>query len=109
MILALIGTGLSFLFALGRSQFLYMADTYLVREINSFTSLDMGKPAYLQKDRGALLGKGLITTNGTVWSHQRKAIAPHLFVDKVKVHIKMLKNCERFRLYVYLRCLSPSL
>ncbi|XVF68717.1 hypothetical protein PTKIN_Ptkin11bG0024000 [Pterospermum kingtungense] len=76
--------GQSFLFALGRSQFLYIADSYFVKEINSFTSLDMGKPAYLQKDRGALLGKGLITTNGAVWSHQRKTLAPHLFVDKVK-------------------------
>ena len=97
MILALIGTGQSFLFALGRSQFLYVADTYFVREINCFTSLDMGKPAYLQKDRGALLGKGLITTNGAVWYHQRKTIAPHLFMDKVKVHFKMVKNCETFR------------
>ncbi|XVF20103.1 hypothetical protein REPUB_Repub11eG0169300 [Reevesia pubescens] len=76
--------GQSFLFALGRSQFMYVADTYFVRQINCFTSLDMGKPAYLQKDRGALLGKGLITTNGAVWFHQRKTIAPHLFMDKVK-------------------------
>ncbi|TYJ33419.1 hypothetical protein E1A91_A05G102900v1 [Gossypium mustelinum] len=77
--------GQSFLFALGRSQFMYVADTYLVREINCFTSLDMGKPDYLQKDRGALLGKGLITTNGSVWYHQRKTIAPYLFMDKVKI------------------------
>ncbi|KAK6271950.1 hypothetical protein POUND7_009033 [Theobroma cacao] len=82
--------GQSFLFALGRSQFLYVADNNFVREINCFTSLDMGKPAYLQKDRGALLGKGLITTNGAVWSHQRKSIAPHLFVDKVKDKLKLM-------------------
>ncbi|KAK8478342.1 hypothetical protein V6N13_144557 [Hibiscus sabdariffa] len=76
--------GQSFLFALGRSQFMYVADTNFVREINCFTSLDMGKPAYLRKDRGALLGKGLITTNGPVWYYQRKTIAPHLFMDRVK-------------------------
>ncbi|KAK1357314.1 hypothetical protein POM88_050570 [Heracleum sosnowskyi] len=28
-----------------------------------------------KKDRGPLLGKGLITTNREVWSHQRKTIA----------------------------------
>ncbi|XP_022752770.1 cytochrome P450 714C2-like [Durio zibethinus] len=82
--------GQSFLFALGRSQFLYVADAYFVREINCFTSLDMGKPAYLQKDRGALLGKGLITTNGAIWSYQRKTIAPHLFVDKVKDMLQLM-------------------
>ncbi|MBA0836183.1 hypothetical protein Goarm_008417 [Gossypium armourianum] len=82
--------GQSFLFALGRSQFMYVADTYLVREINCFTSLDMGKPDYLQKDRGALLGKGLITTNGSVWYHQRKTIAPYLFMDKVKDRVELI-------------------
>ncbi|MBA0594625.1 cytochrome P450 714C2 [Gossypium raimondii] len=82
--------GQSFLFALGRSQFMYVADTYLVREINCFTSLDTGKPDYLQKDRGALLGKGLITTNGSVWYHQRKTIAPYLFMDKVKDRVELI-------------------
>ena len=64
---------------------LYVADPYLVKEINQCKSLDLGKPAYLQKDRGPLLGKGLITTNRGVWSHQRKTIAPQLYMDKVKV------------------------
>lgn len=59
MNLELIPTGKSFLFALGRSLFLYVADTYFIKEINSFTSLDMGKPDYLQKDRGALLARAL--------------------------------------------------
>lgn len=38
---------------------MYVADTYFIKEINSFTSLDMGKPDYLQKDRGALLARAL--------------------------------------------------
>ncbi|XP_074362604.1 cytochrome P450 714C2-like [Apium graveolens] len=59
-------------------------DPVLVREINISKTLDLGKPAYLQKDRGPLLRKGLITTNQEVWSHQRKNITHNLFVDKVK-------------------------
>ncbi|OMO91297.1 Cytochrome P450 [Corchorus olitorius] len=85
--------GQTFLFAVGRSQFLYVADNNLVKEVNRFTSLDMGKPDYLQKDRGALLGKGLITTNGSVWFHQRKTIAPHLFLDKVKDMLQLMVEC----------------
>lgn len=76
--------GKTFTFALGKVQILYIADPSLVREINISKTLDLGKPAYLQKDRGPLLGKGLITTNREVWSHQRKTIARNLFVDKVK-------------------------
>ncbi|KAL8089726.1 hypothetical protein AgCh_039277 [Apium graveolens] len=76
--------GKTFTFALGKVQILYIADPGLVREINISKTLDLGKPAYLQKDRGPLLGKGLITTNREVWSHQRKTIAHNLFVDKVK-------------------------
>ncbi|CAK9154560.1 unnamed protein product [Ilex paraguariensis] len=66
------------------NQWTKQYDPYLVKEINQCKSLDLGKPAYLQKDRGPLLGKGLITTNRGVWSHQRKTIAPQLYMDKVK-------------------------
>ena len=69
-----------------------MTDTKLVREINLSKTLDLGKPSYLQKDRGPLLGKGLITSNGAVWLHQRKTIAPQLFMDKVKVKFSLLNE-----------------
>ncbi|KAK3014381.1 hypothetical protein RJ639_009155 [Escallonia herrerae] len=75
-------TGKTFSFRLGTVPVLYVTDPELVREINLCRSLDLGKPAYLQKDRGPLLGKGLITTNRAVWTHQRKTIAPNLYVDK---------------------------
>ncbi|RVW89433.1 Cytochrome P450 714C2 [Vitis vinifera] len=42
------------------------------------------------KDRGPLLGKGLITSNGAVWFHQRKTIAPQLFMDKVKGNLNIM-------------------
>nr|CAN82563.1 hypothetical protein VITISV_039811 [Vitis vinifera] len=61
-----------------------------VREINLSKTLDLGKPSYLQKDRGPLLGKGLITSNGAVWLHQRKTIAPQLFMDKVKGNLNIM-------------------
>ena len=77
--------GKTFSFALGNIQILYIGDSELVKEISLCRSLDLGKPSYLQKDRGPLLGKGLLTTNKEVWTHQRKTIAPTLYVDKVKV------------------------
>ncbi|KAL1827573.1 hypothetical protein ACET3Z_005985 [Daucus carota] len=76
--------GKTFSFALGNIQILYIGDSELVKEISLCRSLDLGKPSYLQKDRGPLLGKGLLTTNKEVWTHQRKTIAPTLYVDKVK-------------------------
>ncbi|KAJ9188994.1 hypothetical protein P3X46_000337 [Hevea brasiliensis] len=56
-------------------------------EINSFTSLELGKPAYLRNERGALLGKGLNVTNGAVWYHQRKTVAPPLYMHKEMVNL----------------------
>ncbi|RVW34684.1 Cytochrome P450 714C2 [Vitis vinifera] len=44
----------------------------------------------LYEGRGPLLGKGLITSNGAVWFHQRKTIAPQLFMDKVKGNLNIM-------------------
>uniref|UniRef100_A0A5B6YIB8 Uncharacterized protein n=1 Tax=Davidia involucrata TaxID=16924 RepID=A0A5B6YIB8_DAVIN len=83
-------SGRTFLFALGRVPLLYATDPDLVREINLCKSLN-----YLQKDRGPLLGKGLITSNGAVWSHQRKTIAPELYMDKVKDMLNLAVESAR--------------
>ncbi|XP_074356345.1 cytochrome P450 714C2-like [Apium graveolens] len=76
--------GKTFSFAMGKVQILYIGDGELVKEMNSCKSPDLGKPSFLQKDRGPLLGKGLLTTSKEVWAHQRKTIAPTLYVNKVK-------------------------
>ena len=94
-VLSILTTRGTFTFALGNEQLLYVADTKLVKEINLSKTLDLGKPSYLQKDRGPLLGKGLITSNGAVWFHQRKTIAPQLFMDKVKVNFSLVE-CDLY-------------
>uniref|UniRef100_A0A166ILF7 Cytochrome P450 n=1 Tax=Daucus carota subsp. sativus TaxID=79200 RepID=A0A166ILF7_DAUCS len=76
--------GKTFSFALGKTQFLYIGDGELVREMSLCKSLNLGKPSYMHKERGPLLGKGLLTSSKEVWLHQRKTIAPTLYVDKVK-------------------------
>ncbi|KAL5582790.1 hypothetical protein UlMin_015232 [Ulmus minor] len=73
-----------FVFALGNTQILYVNEPNAVREITTCTSLDLGKPTYQAKERGPLLGRGVLTSNGTVWAHQRKIIAPELYMEKVK-------------------------
>ena len=79
-------TGRTFLFELGTHQILYATDLQLVKQISNFKSWDLGKPAYLHEDRGPLFGKGLITSSGGVWSHQRNTIGPQLYMEKVKVN-----------------------
>lgn len=73
------------MFALGNIQILYVNEPEAVREITTCKSLDLGKPSYQQKERGPLLGQGILTSNGAVWVHQRKILAPELYMDKVKV------------------------
>ncbi|KAK1368937.1 hypothetical protein POM88_035029 [Heracleum sosnowskyi] len=76
--------GKNFSFALGKTQFLYIGDGELVREMSLCKSFELGKPSYLHKERGPLLGKGILTTSKEAWVHQRKTIAPIFYVDKVK-------------------------
>lgn len=73
-----------FNFSLGNIQVLYMQRHDVVKEMGTCTSMDFGKPAYLHHELGPLLGKGIITSNGPKWSHQRKILAPELSMEKVK-------------------------
>lgn len=73
-----------FVFSLGNTQILYVSQADVVREITTCTSLEFGKPSYQQKELGPLLGQGILTSNGKVWAHQRKILAPQLYTDKVK-------------------------
>ncbi|GLT80694.1 hypothetical protein SLA2020_521190 [Shorea laevis] len=73
-----------FVFSLGSMQILYVNRVDVVREITTCTSLDLGKPSYQRRDRGPLLGQGILTSNGPVWAYQRKILAPELYMDKVK-------------------------
>ncbi|KAI9197995.1 hypothetical protein LWI28_008264 [Acer negundo] len=73
-----------FVFSLGNTQILHVTQPNVVREIITCTSLDLGKPSYQQKERGPLLGQGILTSNGAAWSHQRKILAPEFYKNKVK-------------------------
>jgi cytochrome P450 len=76
---------------------LFVTDADMVKEIACCKSLDLGKPRYVQKEFGALLGTGILTSNGDLWAHQRKVIAPEFFMDKVKV--KSNHSTERLNLF----------
>ncbi|KAK9274139.1 hypothetical protein L1049_018953 [Liquidambar formosana] len=74
-----------FVYSTGNIQQLYIADPEMVKEVSLCVSLDLGKPSYLSKDRGAMLGQGIFSSSGPIWAHQRKIIAPELYFHKVKV------------------------
>ncbi|KAG6434977.1 hypothetical protein SASPL_106622 [Salvia splendens] len=81
-----------FVFALGTTQIVHVTQPEMVKEITTCTSLDLGKPTYQAKERGALLGQGILTSNGPHWVHQRKILAPELFMDKVKGMIELIQD-----------------
>ncbi|WCJ34907.1 Cytochrome P450 714C2 [Euphorbia peplus] len=82
--------GPCYVFSLGNLQVLYVNKPEMVKEITTCTCLDFGKPTYQLKDRGPLLGQGILTSNGTLWSHQRKILAPQLYLDKVKGMVNLI-------------------
>ncbi|KAK9757741.1 hypothetical protein RND81_01G183200 [Saponaria officinalis] len=79
-----------FVYSTGSMQMLCITDPNIVKEIVLKTSLDSGKPAYLSKDRGPLLGQGVITSSGSLWAYQRKLIAPEFFPNKIKGMFEMM-------------------
>lgn len=79
--------GPTYMFSSGSIQWLMVSDIDMVKDVIMHTSLNLGKPTYLSKDMGPLLGKGIITSSGPIWSHQKKIIAPELYLDKVKVSV----------------------
>ena len=89
-------SGSIFLYSTGSIQVLNTTDPDMVKELANCKSFDIGRPLSLQKERGALLGMGILASNGELWAHQRKVIAPEFFMDKVKVKSR-LKICLKIR------------
>lgn len=94
-----------FVFSLGSTQIVHVTRPEMVREITTCTSLDLGKPTYQAKERGALLGRGILTSNGPHWVHQRRILAPELYMDKVKVQnpIKLRQKLQERSLNTYIK------
>jgi cytochrome P450 len=84
------------MFSLGYIQILYMNHPDVVKEISICTSLDLGRPSLLHKELGPLLGQGILTSNGPTWAHQRKILAPELYMEKVKVYYINMLLCFFF-------------
>lgn len=85
----MITTGPIFLYFTGTIQLLCVTEPEMVKEMSLCTSLSFGKPSYLSTERGPLLGRGILTSNGPYWEHQRKIIAPEFYLERVKVPKKM--------------------
>ncbi|KAB1225119.1 hypothetical protein CJ030_MR1G017996 [Morella rubra] len=79
-----------FVYSTANMQRLYVTDVELVKEIRMSTSLSLGKPSFLAKYLGPLLGRGIISSNGSIWEHHRKTIAPELYMEKVKGMVNLM-------------------
>ncbi|XP_004515309.1 cytochrome P450 714C2-like [Cicer arietinum] len=87
-----------YLFSSGSIQWLMVTDTDMVKEIVLNTSLNLGKPSFLSKDNGPLLGQGILSSSGIFWAHQRKIIAPQLYLDKMKAKVNMIVDSTNIML-----------
>ncbi|KAI3444831.1 hypothetical protein Pfo_001496 [Paulownia fortunei] len=82
--------GPTFLYSTGNIQILCITDPEMVKEVSLCTSLNLGKPSYLSTERGPLLGRGILSSNGPYWAHQRKIIAPEFYLDRVKGMVNLM-------------------
>ncbi|CAK9136767.1 unnamed protein product [Ilex paraguariensis] len=79
-----------FMYSRGNIQNLCITDPEMVKEVSLCTSLNLGKPSFLSKERGPLLGQGILSSNGQYWAHQRKITAPEFYLDKVKGMVNLM-------------------
>ncbi|KAL2892606.1 hypothetical protein RDABS01_008515 [Bienertia sinuspersici] len=79
-----------FTYSTGSILILCVTDPNVMKEINQCSSIDLGKPPYLSEERGPLLGQGIISSSGSVWSFQRKIISPEFFPEKVKGMVSLM-------------------
>ncbi|XVF73554.1 hypothetical protein PTKIN_Ptkin12aG0211300 [Pterospermum kingtungense] len=82
--------GSVFLYSTGNLQLLCITDMEMVKQIGQYKSLSLGKPTYLSKDRGPLLGQGILSSSGPIWAYQHKIIAPNFFPDRVKGMVNLM-------------------
>ncbi|WKA05295.1 hypothetical protein VitviT2T_023270 [Vitis vinifera] len=82
--------GPTFTYSTGNAQLLCITDPEMVKHISLCTSLSLGKPSFLAKERKALFGSGILTSSGANWAYQKKIIAPELYMDKVKGMVKLM-------------------
>ncbi|XP_068669472.1 cytochrome P450 714C2-like [Aristolochia californica] len=73
-----------FTFSTGVVPVLHIADSELAKDLILMKTIDLGKSPYLRKNRGAMLGNGVMASSGDIWVKQRKSIAPEFFMDKIK-------------------------
>ncbi|KAK8582083.1 hypothetical protein V6N13_145071 [Hibiscus sabdariffa] len=76
--------GQIYTYSTGLRQHLYVDDLEILKEMNQLNTLQLGKDSYTTKALQPILGHGIIRSNGQLWAHQRKIIAPEFFMDKVK-------------------------
>ncbi|MED6143785.1 hypothetical protein PIB30_009287 [Stylosanthes scabra] len=79
-----------YLFSSGNVEWLVVSDIEMVKEITLYTSVNLGKPSLKSRELGPLLGQGILSSSGPTWVHQRKIIAPSLYLDKVKEMISLI-------------------
>jgi cytochrome P450 len=96
----IMSTGSTFMFSLGYVQLLHVSDPEVVREISTCTSLDFGSPSCLSKAFRSLFGQGIVNSNGATWAHQRKIVAPELYMGKVKVYICFKSNVHDYIIFL---------
>ncbi|KAK1293015.1 hypothetical protein QJS10_CPB17g00836 [Acorus calamus] len=93
---------------LARNHFLFRGDTFFywfgLQPRICITNPDMVKQVlsnkfdFYTKDKprpaiAALLGKGLVMTNGTDWVRHRRVVSPAFTMDKLKVMTKRMGSC----------------
>ncbi|KAI4328684.1 hypothetical protein L6164_021019 [Bauhinia variegata] len=81
-----------YMYSTGIKQHLYIGKPELIKELKLIKSLDLGRPTHLAKTLKALLGTGILGSNGPEWSFQRNLIAPEFFLTKVKKMVGFMEE-----------------
>lgn len=86
--------GRVFMYCVGRKPWLFVGDPELVKQVLSnkfgfYRKIDVG-PGIT-----ALLGKGLVLTEGEAWVRHRRVVSPAFTMDKLKTMTRTMADCAQ--------------
>ncbi|KAK7266929.1 hypothetical protein RIF29_19590 [Crotalaria pallida] len=103
------GSSPIYMYSTGIKQHLFVASSELIKELNLYTSLDIGRPTHLTESLKPLLGSsGILSINGQKWAFQRNLIAPEFFISKIKNMVDLMEETAMAIVRKWESCITES-
>ncbi|KAK8914435.1 Cytochrome P450 734A1 [Platanthera zijinensis] len=86
--------GRVFMYCVGRKPWLFVGDPELVKQVLS-NKFGLYRKMEVGAGFTALLGKGLVLTEGEAWARHRRVVSPAFTIEKIKTMTRIMAECAQ--------------